>query len=220
MLADSNAELICCYEVVRDDPETLLDELHKLKVAESEYYRLRALRPEQLEKVQRAARFIYLNKTCFNGLYRVNKRGEFNTPFGKYANVTLADGRNIAAVSRLLKRVRLLNDDYTNVVASAEAGDFIYFDPPFLPVSKFSDFKRYTKKFFYTEDHEKLASLFADLAKRGCYVLLSNSCHEHIVRLYSGFRQEKVKVPRFVNCKGEGRGSVNELLISNYEPRY
>ena len=219
VIGDSNGELLCCYEIVRDCPAELLSALDKFKVSEAEYYRIRAIRPEALSKVERAARFIYLNKTCYNGLYRVNKAGQFNTPFGKYKKVALADLDNIAAASKQMAGVRLINGDYSSVVEEAKAGDFVYFDPPYLPISKFSDFKRYTKEFFYEEDHEELAALFAKLAARGCYVLLSNSYHEKIAALYSGFHQQRVLVPRFVNCKGEGRGNVAELLIANYEPQ-
>jgi DNA adenine methylase len=115
--------------------------------------------------------------------------------------------------------VKLVCGDYASVVAEARQGDFVYFDPPYLPISKFSDFKRYTKEFFYEEDHENLAATFTSLAARGCYVLLSNSFHDKIAQLYSGFHQEEVSVPRFVNCKGEGRGNVSELLISTHAPR-
>jgi len=218
VLGDANPELINCYKVVKDSPHLLLRELAKLTISESEYYRVRALAPEELSPVERAARFIYLNKTCYNGLYRVNKSGQFNTPFGKHTKVKLADSNTLGAASALLQSSLLMCGDYRTVVENAIRGDFVYFDPPYLPVSRFSDFKRYTKEFFYEEDHQMLADVFAALADKGCYVLLSNSFHEKIASLYSGFHQEQVLMPRFVNCKGEGRGSVTELLISNYEP--
>jgi DNA adenine methylase len=219
VLGDSNPELIGCYQVVTDYPDLLINELAKFIVSESEYYRVRAQMPEDLSPVQRAARFIYLNKTCYNGLYRVNKKGNFNTPFGKYTKANFVDQENLLSASNLLKSASLIRGDYSAVVQNARRGDFVYFDPPYLPVSKFSDFKRYTKEFFYEEDHEKLAQTFATLADKGCHVLLSNSFHEKIADMYSRFHQEKVLVPRFVNCKGEGRGYVTELLISNDEPR-
>ena len=220
LLGDSNPELIGCYEVVRDSSEALINELAKFTISESEYYRIRSLAPDDLSRIQRAARFIYLNKTCYNGVYRVNKNGQFNTPFGKYAKAKLVDPANLLSVSRVLRGASLICGDYSAIAQHAQRGDFVYFDPPYLPVSKFSDFKRYTKEFFYEEDHERLAGVFAALAARGCFVLLSNSFHEKISALYSGFHQEKVWVPRFVNSKGTGRGNVAELLISNFEPRH
>lgn len=215
-LSDSNAELIECYKVVRDEPKALIQELSSLHVSESEFYRIRSLRPQDLPRVARAARFIYLNKTCYNGLYRVNKRGEFNTPFGRYENVNLADKDNLLRASTLLKGATLACQSYESLLRVATKGDFIYLDPPYMPISRFSDFKRYTKEFFYESDHEKLATIFAGLTEKGCYVLLSNSCHKKIRALYAEFSQVTVEVPRFVNCKGAGRGNVQELLIANY----
>jgi DNA adenine methylase len=185
------------------------------KVTEREFYRIRALDPETLSPVERAARFIYLNKTCFNGLYRVNKKGQFNTPYGKSSRVSLVDANNLRATSRILRNARLLAKDYHAVLVEARKDDFVYLDPPYLPVGKFADFKRYTKKFFYEEDHRKLAEVFRTLARRGCFVLLSNSYNQTISELYSDFNQLVVEMPRFINCKGEGRGKVGELLISN-----
>lgn len=216
MLSDSNPELISCYEVVRNSPRELITELKNYTVTEAEFYRIRAILPATLTAVQRAARFIYLNKTCFNGIYRVNKRGNFNTPFGHYTTVNLVDERNLLRASDLLKRSSLFCQDYQCILDNAERGDFIYFDPPYVPVSKFADFKRYTKEFFYEADHAKLAEVFANLDERGCFVMLSNSFHETVSTMYRRYFQITVQVPRFVNCKGEGRGNVPELLISNY----
>lgn len=217
-LCDSNPELINCYEIVRDEPEELLDVLSHLHINKSEFYRLRELEPERLSQVFRAARLIYLNKTCFNGLYRVNKQGKFNTPYGRHSKVNLADPTNLMAASEALKRARLFCSDFAAVLKCAKTKDFIYFDPPYVPIGKFSDFKRYTKAQFYEADQERLAAIFSDLAERGCFVLLSNSLNPKSTKLYSKFYQRIVKMPRFVNCKGEGRGHVDELLISNYEP--
>jgi len=215
VLNDSNSELIFCYQIVRDHPAELFAMLKQKQVSESEFYRLRGLNPESLPPVERAARFIYLNKTCYNGLYRVNKKGQFNTPYGRNAKVSLADEDNLSGTSRLLKNVQLMSGDYSLVVKAADAGDFVYLDPPYLPVSKYADFKRYTKETFFEDDHRKLAETFRELAVKGCLVLLSNSFHEKIAKLYSGFYQEVVEMPRFINCKGEGRGRVRELLVSN-----
>jgi DNA adenine methylase len=217
-LNDSNPDLINCYHIVRDRPDDLLAALKCFKMTEPEYYKIRALDPEKLSEVDRAARLIYLNKTCYNGLYRVNKQGQFNTPYGRYSNVTLLDPANLASASKLLRRASLSCADYRAVLAVAQKGDFVYLDPPYVPIGKFSDFKRYTKEQFYAADHERLAEEFYRLHATGCFVLLSNSYSKKTRQLFSGFVQRTVRMPRFVNCKGNGRGQIDELLISNYEP--
>jgi DNA adenine methylase len=219
VLGDSNPELINCYQVVREKPRELIAYLSKLRINEAEFYRLRELRPEELAPVVRAARLIYLNKTCYNGLYRVNRQGRFNTPYGRHSNVTLVDPNNLIAASVALRRAQLICADFASVLETARKGDFVYLDPPYVPVGKFSDFKRYTKDQFYEADQERLATRFRELSAKGCSVLLSNSFNEKTAKLYSRFFQRTVKMPRFVNCKGEGRGHVDELLISNYEPK-
>jgi DNA adenine methylase len=218
VLSDMNPELISCYQVVRSSPEELIQELARYSVSESEFYRVRALQPGELSPVVRAARFIYLNKTCYNGVYRVNRSGQFNTPFGHYKTVALVDEDNLRRASELLQNATLICQDYQSVLDCATEADFVYFDPPYMPVSRYSDFKRYTKEFFYESDHEHLAQVFSSLVAKGCKVLLSNSYHPKITKLYSEYFQTKVDVPRFVNCKGKGRGDVTELLISNYAP--
>lgn len=216
VLGDSNCELIHCFQTVRDRPDDVIEYLRTLTVSREEYYRIRDINPETLSGAARAARFIYLNKTCFNGLYRVNKRGRFNTPFGQYSKVVLADSESLLSASRALRDAELRCEDYSSVAKNALAGDFVYLDPPYLPVGKYSDFKRYTEKQFYESDHEKLAEVFRLLSLKGCYVLLSNSHHEKIANLFGGFYQVTVSMPRFINCRGDGRGAVKELLISNY----
>lgn len=139
VLGDSNYDLIHCYQTVRDRPQELIEHLATLTVNKDEYYRIRAINPEALPDVARAGRFIYLNKTCFNGLYRVNRKGGFNTPFGGYAGVTLADSANLKAVSTALRSAELRCEDYTAALKSAAPGDFVYLDPPYLPVGKYSD---------------------------------------------------------------------------------
>ncbi len=219
LLSDSNPDLIQCFTIVRERPDELLECLATFRVSEQEFYRIRAMPPDTLSEVFRAARFIYLNKTCYNGVYRVNKKGEFNTPFGHYKTVSLVDAANLKAASRALQSVTLVCEDYRRAITKARRGDFLYLDPPYLPVGKYSDFKRYTREFFYESDHRELAFFFRRLSEMGCQVLLSNSYHNKIVSLYSGFSQATVEVPRFVNCKGESRGKVKELLIANYPLR-
>ena len=215
VLNDRNPELIFCYEIVRDHPTELFSMLKRMPVNEKEFYRIRSLDPESLPPEERAARFIYLNKTCYNGLYRVNRKGEFNTPYGGNDKVSLADEDNLHRASKILRNVRLMSDDYSSAVKDADEDDFVYLDPPYLPVGKYADFKRYTKETFFEDDHRKLAETFRELSDRGCLVLLSNSYHDKIAELYSGFHKEEVEMPRFINCKGEGRGKVRELLVSN-----
>ncbi|TAM82171.1 MAG: DNA adenine methylase [Acidobacteria bacterium] len=216
VLGDSNYDLIHCFKTVRDRPDEVLEYLRSLTVGEEEFYRIRGVDPGTLSDGARAARFIYLNKTCFNGLYRVNKKGLFNTPFGQYKKVVLADSESLLSASQSLRKVELRCEDYSSVLQKARPEDFVYLDPPYLPVGKYSDFKRYTKKQFYESDHEKLAEVFRLLTQKGCRVLLSNSFHERISNLFAGFYQAIVSMPRFINCKGDGRGAVKELLISNY----
>lgn len=217
ILSDANAELIHCYRVVQKNPRDLIEALVSYENKESEFYRVRAQNPKTLGAVNRAARFIYLNKTCFNGLYRVNKAGRFNTPYGKNPTARFVDGENLLAVSTVLQNVELLHADFFDVTEShVKKNDFIYFDPPYLPVSEFSDFKRYTSTQFGEADHIRLAHAFRKLDKMGCYVLLSNSYHPVVKELYKGFSQETVTAPRFINCRGGRRGHVRELLIRNF----
>jgi DNA adenine methylase len=215
VLNDRNPELIFCYEIVRDHPSELFLMLKRMPVSEKEFYRIRSSAPESLAAVERAARFIYLNKTCYNGLYRVNRKGEFNTPYGGNDKVSWADEDNLHRASRILRNVRLMSDDYSSAVKDADKNDFVYLDPPYLPVGRYADFKRYTKETFFEDDHRKLAETFRELSERGCIVLLSNSYHDKIAELYAGFNKEEVEMPRVINCKGEGRGRVRELLVSN-----
>ncbi len=217
ILSDANAELINCYKTVRDNPKGLLKELAGYQVSEDEYYRVRALDQTMLTPLRRAARMIYLNKTCFNGLYRVNRKGLFNTPFGHTKNPRLVDEDNLLIVSDRLKKVELDTVSYDRVLLdNAKAGDFVYLDPPYLPISAFSDFNRYTKGQFGEADHINLAKVFEELDKRGCHLLLSNSYHPKVHALYSKFRIKTVSAPRFINCKGGSRGDIKELLVTNF----
>jgi DNA adenine methylase len=217
ILSDANSELINCYKAVRDNPKELLRELADCEISEVEFYRIRGLEPGKLTPLRQAARMIYLNKTCFNGLYRVNRKGQFNTPFGHAKNPRLADEDNILNVSERLKKVELDTASYDAILlANAKAGDFVYLDPPYLPVSAYSDFNRYTKGQFGEADHINLAKMFRELDKRGCYLLLSNSYHPKVHALYRGFRIKTVSAPRFINCKGGSRGDIKELLVTNF----
>lgn len=215
-LADANSELMSCYRVVRDDVENLLSSLSTHENDADYYYATRAVDPEGLDETERASRFIYLNRTCFNGLYRVNRHGQFNTPFGAYKNPRICDAENLRAASLLLQNVELLDRDYRDALALAEAGDLVYLDPPYVPVSQYSDFKRYTKEQFREQDHVALACVFRDLDARGCKVMLSNSNAPLVHELYEGFNVEIVQARRLINRNVDGRGCINEVIVRNY----
>jgi DNA adenine methylase len=216
-LSDANPELIHCFQIVQQRPLDLIDALSSYENTETEFYRVRNQNPRTLGQVNRAARFIFLNKTCFNGLYRVNKAGRFNTPYGNNPKARYADGETILAASGALANATLECSDFSTVAnVHARKGDFYYFDPPYLPISEYSDFKRYTPNQFRESDHNHLAETFRRLDAMGCHVLLSNSYHPKIQKLYQGFKQVVVTAPRFINCKGTSRGHVKELLVMNF----
>lgn len=215
VLGDFNPELINCYEVVRSDTEALIEQLGTLPVDETFFYDLRAMLPASLSPVSRAARTIYLNRTCFNGLYRLNKRGQFNTPWGKYANPRIVDPENLRACAAALARtpLRLEAGDFTGLVTSARDGDIVYFDPPYVPLTATANFKSYTQEGFTLEDQRRLAGCFRTLAERGVHVVASNADVPIIRELYEGFTIHTVPVVRRINSKGDGRGPVNEVII-------
>jgi DNA adenine methylase len=219
LLRDSNKELINCYRAVRDRPEELmqlLDEQSKAFRAGGDDYFYGVRKQHDLtDDLVRAARTIFLNKTCFNGLWRVNAKGEFNTPVGSNKAPNLYSRENLLAASAALQDAQLEAQDFRKVVEEAHRGDFIYFDPPYLPISAYSDFKRYTPDQFHEADQVELARVFRELDAKGCRVVLSNSDHPRTRELYSGFPIQIVSAPRFINCKPGGRGNVSELVVSN-----
>lgn len=223
-LNDNNSELINLYLCLRDHIEELLAELSKHeanKMSKKYYYKVRNLdkNPKsfaRLTAVQRAARTLYLNKTCFNGLFRVNKKGQFNVPFGHYKNPNVLDEANLRAASRALRGTTITCGDFQQAVLSARPGDFIYFDPPYHPVSATSSFTSYTEGSFSYKDQERLAQTFRELDKRGCFVMLSNSCTEPILHLFKDYRVEKIMARRAINCQANRRGPVPEIVVVNY----
>ncbi len=217
-LSDINSELINCYLVVRDNVNRLVKSLKKHKNVSSYYYKVRAVNPNRLSKIERASRFLFLNRTCFNGLYRENKQGEFNVPLGSYKNPDLIQEDKLKMAHALLQRVEILETSYQNVLNRAKKGDFIYLDPPYFPLGGYSDFKRYHKQFFEKKDHEELAKLYGDLDKKGCFVILSNSDTPFTRRLYKKWRTHTVEARRLINCDATKRGKIKELIITNYEP--
>jgi DNA adenine methylase len=216
VLIDSNEELINCYDAVKNDPERLIRALgnRRFKNDEEAYRRIRAEGP--VEAFEGAARMIYLNKTCFNGLYRVNRKGEFNVPFGRYKNPRIRDEENLRAASIALRSAEILAGDFSECLELAKKGDFVYFDPPYQPLTKTSSFTSYTRSSFNEAEQRRLSEVFRELDRLGCRVMLSNS-HTNLVRdLYAGYRLERVLAKRAINCKGTGRGAIREYLVLNF----
>lgn len=217
-LSDSNEELINAYRTLASDPAGVIKKLkhHTHRHSEAWFYTTRSLDPKELSRVDRAARFIYLNKTCFNGLYRVNKKGAFNVPFGKYANPTICDEVNLLVVSGVLRGSKALATagDFESTTLSAKRGDAVYFDPPYVPVSDTANFTAYAVGGFDYVEQVRLRDVAARLVKRGVHVLLSNSATALVRKLYEGFKIEEVSARRAINSKGDKRGNVGELLIS------
>lgn len=219
-LSDLNAELIDCYRAIRDDVGAVIDALerHRARHSEAYYYATRDRWNEErqgLLPAQRAAAFIYLNKTCYNGLWRVNRRGLFNVPAGRYEGPTICDAAGLRAASVALRAAELEARPFETLLAEAEAGDFVYFDPPYVPVGATADFTSYTAEAFGLEDQRRLAQVFRALADRGCAVMLSNSDTPLVRRLYAGFRVDRVWAPRAVNSRADARGAVAEVIVTN-----
>lgn len=215
-LSDTNPDLITCYEVVQQDTESLIELLRMYRHDRDFYYHVRDLDAGALSPVQRAARMIFLNKTCFNGLWRVNRSGRFNVPFGDYKNPKILDEDNLHAVSAALSGARLERRPFEAVLAEARRGDFVYFDPPYHPVSATASFTSYGADDFKPADQERLAVTFQELDRMGCKVMLSNSDTPFVNQLYEGFRVEKVWAPRAINRDGSKRGAVSEVVVLNY----
>jgi len=215
-LSDSNRNLIDAYQGVKDDVDRVIELLlmHKKRHSKDHYYEVRSKVPRDL--LGRAARIIYLNKTCYNGLYRENRRGEFNVPYGQYKNPTICDEENLCAVAKALKRARIETRHFASVLDKAKAGDLVYFDPPYHPLSRTSSFTGYDKNGFNEDSQRLLAEVFGDLDKNGVKLLLSNSMTPLIQNLYKGFVIDKVYANRPVNSRGDRRGKVCEVLVSNF----
>jgi len=220
-LFDINEELINAYKIIRDYPNELIEKLKEFKAKHNKefYYQIRELdRSEEyrnLNNITKAARFIYLNKTCFNGLYRVNKKGYFNVPIGSYKNPQIVDEENILKVSKALQNVIIKHCDYKEVLNYANKNDFIYFDPPYYPINQTSNFTSYTSDNFLEKEQIELFETFKFLSANN-YVLESNSDTEFVNNLYKEFTIEKVYANRAINSNGNKRGKITEILIRNY----
>lgn len=224
VISDVNEDLIKTYRVIRDEVNDLIKILKEFKNQHDEkfYYQKRG----EFNLIKKgnntdhdldlAARFIYLNRTCFNGLYRVNPKGEFNVPMGKYKNPTICNEELLKIVSKKLKKAKIKYGDFESAVEGADKDDFVYFDPPYDPVSKTSNFTEYTNGGFGDQDQKRLAKIFKSLSKKNVKVALSNSDTEFIRNLYDEFKIKEVETARSINCKSKERGKVNEVLIVNF----
>ncbi len=213
VIADSNPELINMYRQVEGNPAGVINQLKKYINTEKMFYDVRAQDWLQLSKIEAAARTIFLNKTCFNGLYRVNKKGYFNVPYGKYKNPKICDEDMIYAASKVLKNAEIVCGDYMLVLENyAQPGDFVFLDPPYLPISKYSDFKRYTKEQFYEEDHIELAKQIMRLYEKGCYTILTNSNHPLVHELYKSFVIDVIQTKRYISCNGHNRKGEDVIV--------
>jgi DNA adenine methylase len=216
-IADSNEDLIHAYRAIRDDVDRVLAKLetHQSLHSREHFYNVRRAAPR--EPTERAARFIYLNRTCYNGLYRVNRRGSFNVPIGRYDRPRIVDRENLLAVATALRGVKIDAADFETAIGTAGAGDLIYFDPPYHPLSETSGFTSYTAGGFGIEEQRRLARVFEKLCRRGAFVVLSNSSSDLVRGLYDALeprpRIDEVQVPRAINSNAKSRGPVPELLI-------
>ncbi len=213
IIADSNPELINMYRQVAANVDEVIQYLKKYENTSEMFYTVREQEWTQLPKAEAAARTIFLNRTCFNGLYRVNKQGKFNVPYGKYANPKICDEDGLRAASEALKKAEILCGDYLLVLDHyAQPGDFVFLDPPYLPISEYADFKRYTKEQFYEEDHVELAKIIMRLQERGCHIILTNSNHPLVHELYAPFTIDVIQTKRHISCNGSTRKGEDVIV--------
>lgn len=221
IINDLNSELINVYSVVRDFPERLISELekHSEKNSEEYYYTIRSMDRnsefDKLSNIQKAARILYLNKTCYNGLYRVNSSGQFNSPYGRYKNPNIVNSVSIRAMSKYLKNneIDIRQGDYREILKNLSRGAFVYFDPPYMPISTSSSFTGYTENGFNYEQQLCLKEECDKLREKGIPFLQSNSDCPEIRELYHNYNIEIVQAKRAINSKSEKRGEINEVLI-------
>ena len=213
IIADSNPELINMYRQVANNVEDVISYLKKYENTSEMFYQVRSLDWNDLTPAEAAARTVYLNRTCFNGLYRVNRKGQFNVPYGKYVNPKICDEENLHAASKALQNTEIVCGDYLLALEHyAQPGDFIFLDPPYLPISEYSDFKRYTKEQFYEEDHVELAKMVMRLHEMGCTVVLTNSNHPLVHELYSSFKIDIIQTKRHISCNGNTRRGEDVIV--------
>jgi DNA adenine methylase len=220
ILNDINQDLINTYRVIKENVSELITSLKKHKNEEEYFYKIRSV-DRNLDEfktwsdVEKASRIIYLNRCCYNGLYRVNSKGYFNAPFGKYKNPKICNEENLKLVHKVLKDVKLMNTSFELCLNYAKKDDFIYFDPPYVPISESANFTSYTKSSFKKEDQIKLFNVFKELDQKGCKLLLSNSYNEFILKLYKNYQINIVYAKRAINSNPDKRGEIKEILIIN-----
>ncbi|MBI4815303.1 MAG: DNA adenine methylase [Deltaproteobacteria bacterium] len=217
-LCDVNHELVDTYLAIRDRVRSVVLHLSAHRHERAYYYEVRSQDPSKLSPSARAARMLYLNRCGFNGLYRVNRKGEFNVPFGRYTNPRICDEQNLLAASRALSRARVSHRDFEHVLEQTRPGDFVYFDPPYVPLSASSSFTSYAKGGFGEPEQERLARLFEQLSANGVFCMLSNSDAEWVRERYSDFRVLPVLARRNVNSNPDRRGPITEVVVLGYDP--
>lgn len=217
-LSDFNNELVNMYMVIQTGVGQLIEDLSRHRNEEEYYYRIRAADVGSLSALERASRLIFLNKTCFNGLYRVNRKGKFNVPYGRYEHPKFLDIETLLMASKVLQGAKIFRADFVAVLENAHPGDLVYFDPPYFPVSRTAGFTDYTDRSFGAVEQERLYDTFHELDRRGCMVMLSNSDTPFIRELYERYEKGTISLlaNRSINSKGDSRGPVGELLICNW----
>ena len=225
VINDYNAELINCYQQIRNNPQELIDLLkyHQENNSKDYYLQLRSVdrddRINNMSDVQRAARILYMLRVDFNGLYRVNSKNQFNVPYGSYKNPKIVDEELILAISNYLNsnQIEIRTGDFEDALLDVQEGDFIYFDPPYIPLSETSAFTSYTQEGFSYEDQVRLRDTFRRLNDAGAYVMLSNSSSHLVEELYQDFNIHHVEATRTNGAKSSSRGKISEIIVTNYE---
>lgn len=223
LINDFNSELINVYKVIKNNPKLLIEDLKKHENSAEYFYMIRQLDREDkfysLSDIEKASRIIYLNKTCYNGLYRVNSSGEFNSPFGKYKNPNIVNEPTIMAVSNYLNRnkITILNEDYQEILPHLKSNSFVYLDPPYHPISETSNFTGYIKGGWSVDDQIRLREFCDKLSSKKIKFLLSNSKSKLILEEYKKYDIHFVQAARLINSNANNRGNIDEVLIKNYE---
>lgn len=217
ILTDINPELVNVYRCIRDQVDQVIFHLHEHQKNHCKDYYYAVRSNFELNPVERAARLIYLNRTCFNGLYRENSQGRFNVPMGRYKNPTICNPELLYAVSHTLQSTQLAVQTFETVLGSAQTHqDFVYFDPPYHPISSTSCFTAYNRYSFHEADHIRLRDVFTELARRGVKVMLSNSDCLFVRDLYQGFHIHTIHAARAINSNAQKRGKITEVLVTSY----
>ena len=217
IINDLNEELVNLYKIIKDIPEELMEELNKLqnKVSDKDFFlKMRSKKPKK--ELEKAVRMVFLNRTCYNGMYRVNSKGEFNVPFGDMGNPKLYQKKNILACSHTLKKTTILNGDYKKLNRRIRENDFVYLDPPYVPHSETAHFTSYTSEKFGKEQQLELLTFCEKIDKKGGLFMLSNSYNEYTEELYQKFNINTIKAARSVAAKSESRAEIKEIVVTNY----